>query len=151
MTTCKLKINAQGVNIIRAEPDVKVWFCLCDRCWLDHSESPLVSHWSTAWPFLTPASIQMAPHFLVAGLLSWDISWLASHAASHMTDRCLYQTAGFVALTVPCLLCRGISWVDRHAALHMSGSFLFQTAGFVALNLYSWCMASWLIVPIWRF
>lgn len=47
MTTCRSRISAQGINIIRAEPDVETCFCFCDRlCWITASP-PHVSlvHW----------------------------------------------------------------------------------------------------------
>lgn len=92
----------------------------------------LVCQWSAEWSFQTPDSIQMASHFLVSGLLCWDISCLASHAAWYVIDSWLSQTAGFVALTVPCLLCLGISCLISHVALCMIDRCLFQTADFIS-------------------
>lgn len=51
-----------------------MYFFVCVTDVVGSQRVPFMSHWSTEWPFQTPASIQMASHFLVSDLLRRDMS-----------------------------------------------------------------------------
>lgn len=149
MTTCRLRISTQGIDIIRAEPDVEICFCLCDRrCWIPVSPPCLsLVLWvalsdSTLYPdgfthpSLWPAALG---HLLIGQSCCLAYDWQVS-----------FPNSRFCSTYCPMPAVLGRFPIGQSCYLKYDWQVPFP-AGFVVSTFYCWYLTPWLIVLFWKF